>query len=385
MLADTQLFFMWMAFSLVIYWIFPPEKPVFRQLWLIVISFVFIFSQAPVAALQVTWMSVMAILGVWAIQKFHHALILWLFIFLALLPLLWHRTIQLDAGLIITLGVTFATLRAISIIIDSYAGTSKQSVLSNLAYMFFLPLYTVGPVDKASKFSQEGLATQFNVKDFFRGFTRTCLGIFKNIVIADQFIKAHIHETFPVSGRDFTQYSASETFVFIILSFLYTYINFSAFVDVAVGISKMFGIRIVENFNFPIFAKNLQDFWKRWHISLGNWITNYLYMPIVFLIGKRWAPYVATFLAFSLIGWWHDSNLNYIAWGVLHGAGQCLVQFWVKSIRGTSLAKTLNNSALYVVASWGLTMLFVAWVQTVANLKSVDSAILMTKSLIGLN
>ncbi len=384
MLADTQMFFMWMAASLVIYWILPPQKALYRQVWLIFISFTFIFAQAPVAALQVLWMSVIAIIAAKVLERFHYALLLWLFIIIALMPLLWHRTIQLDAGILLTIGVTFATLRAISVIIDGYAGTSKQKAITTLLYMFFLPLYTVGPVDKAGKFSKEALSIQFVLDDAFRGFTRICLGIFKNVVIADQLIRQYTLKTFPSEGRNFAEYSSSDTFLFIILSFFYTYINFSAFVDIAIGVSRMFGIKIIENFNFPIFAKNLQDFWKRWHISLGNWITNYLYMPIVFLIGKRWAPYLATFLAFSLIGWWHDSHPNYIIWGVLHGAGQCIVQYWVKSTRGTELSKTLKNSVTYILASWALTILFVAWVQTVANLKSIESATAMTKSLIGL-
>ena len=92
---------------------------------------------------------------------------------------------------------------------------------------------------------------------------------------------------------------------------------------------------------------------------------------------------MATFLAFSLIGWWHDSNVNYIAWGVLHGAGQCVVQYWTKSIRGTDLAIKLHKSAFYIVSAWFFTILFAAWVQTVANLKSIEAAVSMTKSLIG--
>lgn len=361
----------------------PPEKPIYRQCWLVLVSFTFIAIQAPVAALQVSWMSFVIIVALWAMTKVHHALLLWVFILLALLPLLWHRTIELDASLVATLGVTFATLRALSVIIDSYAGTNKESKMSNLAYMFFLPLYTVGPIDKARKFSPEALSVNFSLNHVFRGFTRICLGLFKNVVIAEQLIRQYSLEQFPPNGRDFSLYAASDTLVFVILSFLYTYINFSAFVDIAIGLSRMFGIKILENFNFPIFARNLQDFWKRWHISLGNWITNYLYMPIVFLIGKRWAPYVATFLAFSLIGWWHDSNLNYIAWGVLHGAGQCIVQFWIKSARRTSWVLKLQTNIIYIIAAWFTTILFAAWVQTIANLKSIDAAITMSKSLVG--
>ena len=380
MLADTQLFFLWIVLMTAIYWLIPPSSPTIRQAWLIVTSFIFIYAHAPIAGLSVLWMTVWACLSSFVFKSKQNAVVLWSCLLLACLPLLSHRLIWLDASLIATLGVTFATLRAASVIIDRYADSYHADTGTTFLYMMFLPLYTVGPIDKAHKFAKDSLQVRLNIKTFARGITRSCMGIFKSIVIADQLIRAYTQERFPQSNYDFTTFRFDDALVFIALSFLYTYVNFSAFVDIAIGVSRMMGFEIMENFKFPIFARNLQDFWKRWHISLGNWITNYLYLPIVFVIGKPYAPYIATFLAFSLIGWWHDSSANYILWGVLHGTGLCIVQFWLKTVKKRKLT-TLSKNSFYILASWIVTIFYVAWVQTVANLSDLQQALEITKAI----
>lgn len=380
MLADTQLFFIWIIFTASLFWLLPSSTPKLRQTWLTAMSFIFIFITAPFAAMLVLWITIIASLSNIVFEKKHSVLLLWALILLAIAPLLSHRTVYTDATLITSLGVTFATLRALSIIIDSYAETAKNNILTNFTYMLFLPLYTVGPVDKASKFSIKEFSYEINLKHLFRGIGRTSIGLFKSTVIAEQLISGYIKTSFPVSQRDFSTFSSLDALTFIFLSFIYTYINFSAFVDIAVGTSKMFGFKIIENFKFPIFATSLQDFWKRWHISLGNWITSYLYMPIVFMIGKRWAPYLATFLAFSLIGWWHDSSINYILWGVFHGIGLCINQYWIKRKKKREI-KVESRNTFFTITSWATTIFFVAWVQTIANQKTIEQAIEITYAL----
>jgi D-alanyl-lipoteichoic acid acyltransferase DltB (MBOAT superfamily) len=380
MLADSQLFFIWIGFTVSIFWLIPRELAKTRQLWLLLVSFIYVFAHASDAALSVVWMTFCACVAPNVFRIKSHAVVLWLLIILTCIPILGLRTIYLDAGLIATLGVTFATLRAVSLVIDSYSGSAHHTVLTKSLYMFFLPLYTVGPVDKPVKFNVDGVSTRFNLFAVLRGVSRTCLGLFKNVYVAEYLIKGYHLERFPLEARNYSEFSSLEALLFILLSFAYTYINFSAFVDIAIGISKAFGFSVMENFRFPIFAKNLQDFWKRWHISLGNWITNYLYLPIVFMIGTRYAPYLASFLAFSLIGWWHGSSFNYLLWGVLHGTGLCVVQFWTKWLKKNGKRKFTQNVP-YILLSWSATILFVAWVQTIANMKNIDDAMRITEAL----
>ena len=361
-----------------IFWFIPKEAAWLRQAFLITTSFLFVFALAPWSALQIAWMTCVAALSLRVFNFKKNVWILWAMILLSCLPLLWHRVVDVNATILITIGVTFATLRAVSVVIDGYSGASNPSARTVFTYMFFLPLYTVGPVDKANKFSEDGLGKSIELEYLVRGFSRLCLGLFKSAVIADQLIKSTMVELYPQSTRSFEAFGAGDALLFIALSFAYTYVNFSAFVDIAIGVSKMFGVRVIENFNFPIFARNLQDFWKRWHISLGNWITNYLYMPIVFMIGKRWAPYVATFVAFSLIGWWHDSSFNYILWGVLHGIGLCVNQYFMKKKGRKGQSTPLSFAA---ICSWAATLFYVAWVQTIANMKTAEDAWLITRAL----
>ena len=149
---------------------------------------------------------------------------------------------------------------------------------------------------------------------------------------------------------------------------------------------RLFGLSIIENFNYPILARNMRDFWRRWHISLGRWITQYLYFPIVAKLHTPTAPYIATFVAFMLIGWWHGSTLTYISWGVLHGMGLCTVMAWQRAMKRNypAVYKVMVGNPVYIGLSWMATLFYVAWVQTFANQKSFGEALVMTRSLIGL-
>jgi alginate O-acetyltransferase complex protein AlgI len=103
------------------------------------------------------------------------------------------------------------------------------------------------------------------------------------------------------------------------------YLDFSAYSDIAIGSSQLFGIRIMENFNWPIFAENISVFWKRWHMTLSGWCQTYIYLPV---IGLTRNPYVATYLTFIAIGLWHSGTTGALAWGLYHGTGISVFGYW---------------------------------------------------------
>ena len=109
------------------------------------------------------------------------------------------------------------------------------------------------------------------------------------------------------------------------MTFLYVYMDFSAYSDIAIGSSRLFGIRIMENFNWPIFAQNIGDFWRRWHMTLAGWCQTYVYLPT---IGLSRNPFLAVYATFLAIGLWHAGSINYACWGLYHATGVAVFQIW---------------------------------------------------------
>jgi alginate O-acetyltransferase complex protein AlgI len=126
---------------------------------------------------------------------------------------------------------------------------------------------------------------------------------------------------------DFNTLSAWDVWKFMIAAYLQMYLGFSAYTDLAVGASRLFGLKIAENFNWPIFASNITEFWKRWHMSLANWCMTYIYMPT---LGKWRNPYLASYVTFIIMGVWHAGALPWIAWGLYHATGLAAYQWWGK-------------------------------------------------------
>ena len=105
---------------------------------------------------------------------------------------------------------------------------------------------------------------------------------------------------------------------FLALTYLYAYLDFSAYTDIAIGASRLFGIKIMENFNFPILAINISDFWKRWHMTLAGWCQTYIYMPVM---ARTRTPYAAVFATFTMMGLWHGATAGWLLWGLYHATG----------------------------------------------------------------
>jgi alginate O-acetyltransferase complex protein AlgI len=120
-----------------------------------------------------------------------------------------------------------------------------------------------------------------------------------------------------------------------LISFLIFYLDFSAYSDIAIGASRLFGLRIMENFNWPILAPSIGHFWRRWHMSLASWCQLYIYIP---LIGLTRNPYAASYAAFFIIGLWHAGTWGWILWGLYHGTGIAAFVYWSQLKRRRKLA-----------------------------------------------
>lgn len=229
------------------------------------------------------------------------------------------------------LGISFFTLTQIMYLVDTYQGLNQPNSLFDHATLVSLfPYVSAGPLvrsraivpqfkDLGAAVNPAGLAC--------RGFYLFAIGLAKKVVLADSF--ARIADVGFGSGRSF---STLEAWMFCLSYTFQIYFDFSGYSDMAVGSAWMLGIDIPQNFNAPYIAKSIGEFWQRWHISLSNFITNYLYTPILRSMGKATihTAVVATLVSMAIVGLWHGAAATYIVFGTLHGCALAVNQIWKK-------------------------------------------------------
>ncbi|MCI6276388.1 MAG: MBOAT family protein [Clostridium sp.] len=219
--------------------------------------------------------------------------------------------------IIMPLGISFYTFKALSYLIDVYR--NKNSIQRNFfkyaAYIAYFPQVTSGPIERSERFFSELDAEKdFDEKDISSGVIRMLWGFMKKMVIVDRMSV--------IVGAVYGSYMNYGKAVLFITTLIYSieiYFDFSAYSDISIGISRMFGFRFMENFKFPYCAKSIGEFWRRWHMSLSLWFRDYLYIP---LGGNRKGAvrqYINIVIVFLVSGIWHGASFNFIFWGFLHG------------------------------------------------------------------
>lgn len=217
--------------------------------------------------------------------------------------------------LVLPVGISFYTFKAISYSVDLYKGKmGGQDLLSVLCYLLFFPQLLAGPIEKARDLCPQFLKRRtFSYQQAIDGSKLILWGLFKKIVIADTAcnIVNSIYGNIP-------SYNASALLICAILYSFQIYGDFSGYSDMAIGIGKLFGIESKKNFNLPYLSRDIAEFWKRWHISLNIWFVEYVYIP---LGGSRVSKFITirnTFVIFLLSGLWHGANWTFICWGLFH-------------------------------------------------------------------
>ncbi len=219
--------------------------------------------------------------------------------------------------ILLPVGISFFTFEAVSYVFDIYYDIRKpeKSFLSYALFISFFPKLLAGPIERSTTLlPQLNDARAFNYSDFSIGLKRVLWGLFKKVVIADRLsVLVDMVYDNPQS------YNGPTLLVISYLFALQMYCDFSGYSDIAIGLSRMLGFRLMENFNLPYLSKNVTDFWRRWHISLSTWLRDYLYTPLVFArksLGTG-ALILATFVTFTLAGLWHGARWTYVFFGVL--------------------------------------------------------------------
>lgn len=247
-------------------------------------------------------------------------------------------------------GISFITFSAISYIIDIYRGEATPgSFLDAALFISFFPKFVSGPIVLWKDFQKEMAKTRYSVEKISSGINRIIIGFAKKLLIADT-LGAHIafiHAKTP-SGMD-----TLTAWLIAIAYFFEIYYDFSGYSDIAIGLSDLFGLDTKENFNFPYISQSITEFWRRWHISLGTWFREYVYIP---LGGNRKGNvYVNLFIVFLLTGIWHGANYTFIIWGLAHG----MIVLIERAVKDKTWYKMIPS-----VLKWAFTMLYVflAWI-----------------------
>lgn len=221
----------------------------------------------------------------------------------------------LTIDVILPIGISFYTFHGLSYIIDVYKGRIKaeRNLIDYALFVSFFPLLVAGPIERARH-----LLPQLKRRRFFRydmavdGLRQILWGLFKKIVIADN-CAIYVNQIFGNSA----ELSGSTLVLGALLFAFQIYGDFSGYSDIALGTARILGINLLKNFNFPFFATNLADFWRRWHISLNKWFRDYVYEPLGGSRGGVWKGVRNTFIVFLLSGLWHGANWTFIVWGGL--------------------------------------------------------------------
>ncbi len=258
--------------------------------------------------------------------------------------------------LVLPVGISFYTFQSVSYIIDVYNGRVAPTA-TWLEYAFFLsffPALVAGPIVRADYFLPQIRENRHATRsEVYTGLWLIILGVVKKAIIAD-YIAQYNDLIFQTPGG----YSGFETLMGIIGYTMQIYCDFSGYSDMAIGIALIMGFKLAKNFDFPYKARNLTDFWRRWHISLSTWLRDYIYIP---LGGNRKGTartYLNNFATMLIGGLWHGAAWKFVFWGAMHGAGLA-VHKASKPVLGR-----IGDSWPVRAASWLVTMTFVAllWV-----------------------
>lgn len=221
-------------------------------------------------------------------------------------------------NIIMPLGISFFTFRLLSYIIDIYRGKGQPTddIIAFGTYVAFFPCILSGPIDRPAFIKQLQAKRDFNYDQAVDGCRQILWGLFKKIVIADS-CAIYVDR---VWGDIAHQNGSTLVFAAILYSFQ-MYADFSGYSDMAIGVGKLMGFKIAKNFNYPFFALNIADFWRRWHMSLTSWLTDYVFMPlnIKFRDWDNWGMILAIIINMVVVGMWHGANWTFAAFGLYHG------------------------------------------------------------------
>jgi D-alanyl-lipoteichoic acid acyltransferase DltB (MBOAT superfamily) len=220
-------------------------------------------------------------------------------------------------SIVLPVGISFFTFMAISYVVDAYRGDFEPTTLEKFAvYLSFFPHLVAGPIVRPAELIPQ-IETPRDPRrvDTSRAFYLIATGLFKKVVIANYLASSIVDQVFAAPG----QHSSLEILIAIYAYAVQIYADFSGYTDIAIGIALLLGFQFPQNFDSPYAAVSVQDFWRRWHMTLSRWLRDYVYIPLGGNRGSSLATYRNLMLTMLIGGLWHGAAWTFVVWGGLHG------------------------------------------------------------------
>lgn len=235
----------------------------------------------------------------------------------SLLNRIVHHEIMSVPQIALPIGISFFTFQAISYIVDVYRKDTEysKSVVNVALYIAFFPQLIAGPIVKYRDINKQIEKRKVNWVKVSDGFKRFIYGLAKKVLVSN--VLGLCVDTIYSNDLSFIDYKVA--WIGALAYTFQIYYDFSGYSDMAIGLGKMFGFDILENFNYPYVSKSISEFWRRWHISLGSWFREYLYIPLGGNRKGEIRTYINLCIVFFLTGLWHGANLTFVFWGLYHG------------------------------------------------------------------
>ena len=247
------------------------------------------------------------------------------------------------------IGISFFTFQAISYIVDVYKGDTEASFkLVNVAlYISFFPQLIAGPIVKYRDINRQIEQRNISWLGVSAGFKRFVYGLGKKVLIAN--VLGLCADT--IYSYDLNELDLVTAWIGALAYTFQIYYDFSGYSDMAIGLGKMFGFDILENFNYPYISKSITEFWRRWHISLGSWFREYVYIPLGGNRKGKIRTYINLITVFFLTGLWHGAAFSYIFWGLYHGFFSVIERLGLKKLLDKS--KIISTAYCFLIVNFG--------------------------------
>ena len=273
------------------------------------------------------------------------------------------------------IGISFFTFQAMSYVIDVYRrdAAAERNILNVALYISFFPQLVAGPIVRYNTIAEQIHSRTCNIEKFGEGAKRFVCGFSKKIILANNF--AIVADKALLQGDFYTQ-PILLSWVGAICFTLQIYYDFSGYSDMAIGLGRMFGFEFEENFNYPYISRSVTEFWRRWHISLGRWFRDYVYIP---LGGSRVtiARHIFNlFVVWCLTGLWHGASVSFVVWGLMYFVCLVIEKFWIKPEK--------RKSKIFKIGWYSLTMLIVMSGWVLFDTESIRQSVRCYKNMLGL-
>ena len=227
-------------------------------------------------------------------------------------------------NLVLPIGISFYTFQILSYTIDLYNGKAElqKNPLNFMTYVVLFPQLIAGPIVRYVDVQRELNSRKHSLEMISYGAMRFVIGLSKKVLIADrmsEFCNVFRNQSQAVAFNSSIEVSVLFVWLYAIAYGLFIFFDFSGYSDMAIGLGKIFGFNFLENFNYPYISKSITEFWRRWHISLGSWFRDYIYIPLGGNRVAKWKWFRNIFVVWALTGFWHGAKWAFIAWGLMFG------------------------------------------------------------------